>query len=69
MIFLFLLAGSQKFAEMNVDIMRRAVHVTNLDIFGWTNDKTYHEVSPELMPFHRHVVAQSDVTLPMQFIE
>lgn len=59
------LAGSFAFINKNPDIMRRVAYAVNLDIFGWTNDRSLHEVSADLLPFHRHTVEQAQVSMPV----
>lgn len=59
------LAGSYHFVQRYPGVMRRLAYALNLDIYGWTNDDTLHEVCIDLIPFHEHTVEQANTGLPV----
>ena len=67
------LAGSFSYANMHPHIWRNIAHAINFDIYGWTNDRTSHQTSGELIPFQNQVVAEAQnklgVTLPVEITE
>lgn len=62
-------AGSYAFIKKYPGVMCRIAYALNFDIFGFTNprNETFHQISADMIPFHKHTVDQAQANINVIF--